>query len=185
MLSICVSWSKSTMTDIEGLVMREYPAFTEQNGQLIHIEYCETFPDLEDVEIILTRGFLPFLFIRLKLPEKLKAAIITFFRCCQGKVDPSFDCYSFACMVHGVDASSGSSFLWRFWKRVPWWRRRSIGDTVLFLDQDKKLFRHAALYLGLGVYLGVRGSGGNLQFATLRDMKKDQRADSAVFVSPA
>jgi len=63
------------------------------------------------------------------------------------------------------------------------WRRR-VGDVVFLLSEKRQRFHHAAVYIGLGLYLSIYGGGGYLEAATLKDMKRDYKASDVLLVTP-
>jgi cell wall-associated NlpC family hydrolase len=62
--------------------------------------------------------------------------------------------------------------------------RLKVGDIVFLLKSKENDFRHAALYVGHGLYISVYGAGGDLEFSTLKDMLRDFDAEHVVTATP-
>lgn len=109
-------------------------------------------------------------FIQIDLSLKLRKTISDFFHYRHVEPDQAFDCYSFVndfCDIRQHEKSDLATY-WKVEKpkQVP----RS-GDVYFFLDTEKERFHHAAIYLGLGIYVSVYGKGGDIEFASLSDLK--------------
>lgn len=133
----------------------------------------------------MTRWFLPFVFWRLKVPDSIKNGIMEFINRYHLEPDMFFDCYSFANMVFGIKQNLCSELL-NFWELKPKRRFSRTGELVFITidGKDYKEFRHAAIYLGFGLYISVYGAGGGLEVSTLKNMKKFFGGDKVFFATP-
>lgn len=156
---------------VKEIVVREKRDF-------IDLQDYEPSRELRDVEIVLRNGLYG---RRLSLPPELKDAIVHFLRKYHAKQNTSFDCYAFVNMVKGVEAHKVYC-MHGFWKVTPKPRHVPVG-SVIFLCSETH-FYHAAVYIGFGLYISVYGAGGDLEVATLKDMKRDSRATMVYFAQP-
>jgi len=181
MLTIFVGWRKQFIGTEDEKTMKVYPLLVKANGKYQYLNDQE-FSDVADVELIVTRWFIPFLGVRIRLTSKLKKGIITFLNEYHAKQYIDFDCYSFAELVENVNQEKlpeSRSTLWQPRHRV---LRRKVGDIIFMRNHKEKNF-HAAIYIGLGLYLSVYGAGGDLEVATLRDMKRDFKTPELRYVT--
>jgi cell wall-associated NlpC family hydrolase len=69
------------------------------------------------------------------------------------------------------------------WLTKRLWYRPKYG-SVVFLIKGEHNFRHAAIYIGRGLYISVWGAGGDLEIASLKSMKKDFEANRVEIATP-
>jgi len=113
----------------------------------------------------------------LALDGDVKRAIISFMRDYHAREDFAFDCYAFANLVRSIEPHR-LRVLRAYWTLKTLSKRPRAGDIV-FLLKGHDHFRHAAVYLGSGLYLSVWGGGGDLEVATLKGMMRDFGATKA------
>lgn len=155
--------------------------FEENDGSLRSLHDGKPFPPMDHVEICLLakkrhgRRSLP-------VPPHVSRVVAHFLSHQQG-IDHEEDCYDFMGKVAGMPAHD-KKLLLRYWreKRFLLWRRP--GDVVFFIDRHRSHFMHAALYIGRGLYLSVYGKNGDLEFASLSDMKEGFSAREIITVIP-
>lgn len=184
MLTIIVGPVKETIITVDGKKFRVYPILIEEDNELRYLQNRLDFAGVKEVEIFAVRWFLPFRAFRLKLTPEVTKGIMEFLHRYHTKQNLFFNCYSFVSLVCGVEWSHGQGLWRKFWNIKPcrWWCR--VGDVVFLVNHERKHFHHAAIYIGLGLYLSVYGGGGDLEVATLKDMKRDYRAKDVVLVVP-
>jgi len=163
-----------------------YPLYVRGRDGLVLLEEKGSFADIDDVKIVALRTFLGIRTSRqLPLTAGIKIAISKFLFHFHLKDAMSFDCYSFACLVNGVEDEGrvDAAEFRRKWRRVskPWMYRP--GDTVLLVNNDFG-FKHAAVYAGHNLWLSVYGAGGELQISRLSDMKRDFDAPLVYSILP-
>ncbi|MFT7644659.1 MAG: hypothetical protein ACI9BF_000310 [Candidatus Paceibacteria bacterium] len=139
----------------------------------------EPCANLDDTEIILKWTCFS---KKLQLTKELKRAVINFLHEHHGKHNWFFDCYSFANLVKDVPFHEAGHSL-KFWDTFRLSGRLPVG-SVVFLNSDRNHFRHAAIYIGLGIYISVWGSRGDLEISTLSNMKRKWEATKAVLAKP-
>jgi len=178
MLKIIVFPSREKIITADRKIMRVYPIFTEKGERL---QDCTDFAGMKDVEISVLHWFWPFRALKLNITSEVKRGVVEFLHQYHARQDLSFDCYSFVRLVYGIDREHHTEFMTRFWKicTYRWWRRK-IGDVAFLIDFESNYFHHAAIYIGLGLYLSVYGAGGDLEIATLKDMVRDYGAKDVV-----
>lgn len=132
----------------------------------------EYFEGETQLEFSIRRWYFPkgkSLILRL-FPKDLEDGIIDALRIYNGKKDDGFDCYAFICLVKKLDKRYP---MYENWKLHPYSRwTRKVGDVVYLLSKAASKSHHAAIYIGHGLYISVYGKGGNIELATMRDMKK-------------
>lgn len=174
MLTIYVPRTKMEITvEDKNKKIKVYPMLVykkeDELGQLQDQE-CKSFADVKDVQILVQKWYFPTTkFLDLELPTTLKQGIIKTLKLYNGMGNKDFCCFSFVCLVGGVEQENTATNTWDF-HNYHWWDRK-VGDTV-FLLNEKPDGAHTALYIGHGLYISVYGKGGDLEIATLRDMKK-------------
>jgi len=183
MLTIIVGPRKQCIEMVDGNRMMVYPLLVKEDNKFLYLNRKTELSEVQDVELVIVRIYLPFVFWKVKLTPELKKAIIDFLLHHHAKQHVGFDCYAFAISVKNLTPRKGPVLWSRFWKVVssPWLRK--VGDIIFLQNRGKKHF-HAAVYIGLGLYLSVYGGGGDLEVATLRDMKKDYEVPEALDVVP-
>ncbi len=184
MLGIFIGRRKEKIRRADGTCMEVFPTYIPMNGDLHSLHACNSFAEADDdVVFLLPRRFW---FVQLHPAPRLKAAIVEFLRRYHAKQDMSFDCYSFANLVCAVAQQNDKTRRNEFWRLHPnRWRQR-MGDVVFLVSikSDGVHFHHAAIYIGKGLFISVYGAGGDLEIATLRDMKRDYGAEQAMLATP-
>lgn len=175
MLTILVGLRKGRLTTADGKHMFAFPMLVWTDGKLTVMQEREGFGNIKDVEILVFKKYLPYLALRARLTEPLRRGITMFLQTYHAKTDLSFDCYAFANLVAGVPQHD-KSLLLKYWNLTKLSWRRRVGDIVFFLGEDPLHFKHAAVYIGYGLYISVYGAGGDLEISTMRDMRRDYGA---------
>jgi len=178
MLMIVVSRRRQTIIDKDGLQARGRLAFVRKGERLRILQACESFEDVTSVRLVMKTWRK---LVRFPRSEKVEKGIAVALRRHHAKVHQWFDCHAFACLVHGL---SPYQKVWhKEWNAVDC-KVSEPGDVVFFLSNDRSLFRHAAVYLGMGMYVSVWGAGGPLAFMTLDDLQKFYRNAEVVHFAP-
>jgi hypothetical protein len=179
MLNIYVSYRTQNIITNDGHPMTVREVYVRDNNQLLNLNSCESFPALDDIEITLIGRFFT---KKLCLSKDTCSAILTFLSRYHAKQDVTFDCYAFANLMKNVPLHRVPHML-TFWeiKRKPW---RIPCGSVVFLTSGRNRFHHAAIYIGANLYISVYGAGGDLEIATLADMRRDYRADCVFIAFP-
>ncbi len=171
----------------DGRRMRVFPLMIKEEGELRCFHEREDYRAVDDVEILIRPWYLAFCSTKLVLTPETKKALVEFLHCHHAKVNMTFDCYAFACLVAGIpsDQHPHWGFEWGQWWNTSWCEAEegTPGNIVFLLDSDL-FFHHAAIYVGFGMYVSVYGGGGDVEIATLADMKKDYGAGKAILVTP-
>ncbi len=190
MLTIFVTPRKQTVMTADGKRMRVFPLMIKEGGKLHCFHEREDYSAVDDVEILTRPWYLAFCSTKLVLTPETKKALVEFLHCYHAKVNMTFDCYAFACLVAGIPPDLHNAHWGWVWDQ--WWEtsgheaeeeKGKPGNIVFLLDADL-FFRHAAIYVGFGMYVSVYGGGGDVEIATLADMKKDYGASKAILVRP-
>lgn len=184
MLTLIVTQKKEKIVLTDGWCMNVYETVIKKHDKFLDFQEQTKFTDIKDVEISVEKWFLPFRARKLKLTQNIKKSIIDFLHNQHAKSDLSFDCYSFACSVCGIDPNQKIKYLRQFWNLRRYWRLKKVGDVVFLCDIANNFFRHAAIYIGSGLYISVYGGGGDLEITTLKDMKKDYKSKNVVLAIP-
>lgn len=179
MLTILVSQKDITVSDVTDFIARVRNTIVKEGDKYTNLQDLKPFQEYEDVEAVLIGRFFKW---RLCLTDDVKAGIKLFMKKYHAQQNLNIDCYAFANLVKNVEAhKTPSMFLhWRI-KRL--WGRPKLG-SVIFLVKSKNQFRHAAIYVGRGLYISVWGAGGDLEIASLKSMKKDFEADRVELAVP-
>jgi len=183
MFTIYIGSEKARVHGESGGTFTFFPIVYEKDNKLHGLRRATDLPTLDGVEIYLVwwRFFIP-----LSIPKQLERAILNFMLFKHIIQDDSFDCYSFACEVAQVPQGE-KRFLLDYWRLTPLRFWPKVGD-VIFLSSPKFgsffKFHHAAVYIGFGKYLSVWGAGGQLEVATLADMKNDFGVKDVYLASP-
>jgi hypothetical protein len=168
MLTIAVSQKDFPVVDVTGFVARVRNAIVKEGDNYVSLQNSQPFKEYKDVKIILMSRFFSW---RLSLTDELKEAIKLFMKKYHAQQNLSVDCYAFANMVKGVEEHKVTSML-LYWRTRRLWFRPKPG-SVIFLIKGKNQFRHAAVYIGRGLYISAWGAGGDLEIASLKSMKID------------
>ncbi len=182
MLTIFVSRKKQKIITDDGSRMKVRRAYVRHGKKFGFLQEQETFKSLSSVRIVV-KGW--FKLKRLPRHEKLEKGIIKFLQEYHAKQNIKFDCYAFANMVHGVEAHP-CCYLHKHWDTRIYDERVEVGNTVFLITPGNEMcrFHHAALYIGRGLYISVWGAGGDLEVATLGDMKKSYKAKQILVARP-
>lgn len=130
-----------------------------------------------DIEFIILNNFFR---IKVHLPINLRQAVVKYLNHYHTKMVMFFDCYAFANLVTNQPEHS-KKWVNEYWKLVPkpWFIKRG---EVIFLMEGK--YKHAAVYLGYGLYISVYGAGGDLEISTLKQMKRDYKPGKIYLAEP-
>jgi len=153
---------------------------TQQFGEIRAVQCFEEFEDLKEVRFVFS-----FWFLRLEIPvdDGVQNAVINHLRLYHTKRDLSYDCYAFANTVRGVPPHK-VQWMRRYWDTSLLRGKPNRGDIVFLVNEEDTTFHHAAVYLGMGLYLSVWGGGGDIEVATLNDMKIGFSTDTVYLVTP-
>ena len=119
---------------------------------------------------------------QLNLPQELMDGIVEFLREYSTRGE-EFDCYAFVNLVYDI-RPHWTRYLLKYWNTSPLSGEPQVGQVVFLMTEEKNMFHHAAIYLGLGFYISVYGAGGGLEIASLEDMKRDYGAADIVLATP-
>lgn len=189
MLTLVVAPWKEQIITVDGNHMTVYPVLVEDSGKFGYLQDHTDFAEIEGVEILAIRWLSRFQFVRwclhLKLTPEVERGIIKFLNRYHAKQNRQFCCYAFVGLVCGVKGEPHDQVRWlELWSVKAYRWQRVVGDVVFLVSNHKKLFHHAAIYIGRGLYVSVYGAGGDLEIATLEDMKRDFGAKDVVSVTP-
>lgn len=179
MLTILVGRKDITVSETSGFIARVRNTIVKEGDEYVCLQDSQPFQKYNDVEIILMKKFFD---QRLRIPDELKAAILLFMDKYHAQEDLSVDCYAFATIVKGMERHK-MPFMLSYWNIKRLWGHPSPG-SVVFLVKGKDQFRHAAIYIGSGLYISAWGAGGDLAVASLKSMKKDFGADRVELATP-
>lgn len=168
-----------TIITVDGCQTSVKLVVVREAGSFIRMQDWEPTTKLDDVEFVLVRKFFPKQF---QLPHDVKRAILYFLQRYHAKQNISFDCYAFANLVKGVEFHE-VPYMLKYWNREPKPWFVPIG-SIVFFENGENQFRHAAIYIGHGLYISVWGAGGDLEVATLKSMKRDYGAERVVLAQP-
>lgn len=183
MLTILVSRFKQEITTVDGSVMPVQAVFVphgEDDFRLLRTR--DTFSGIGSIEIVLMRWHRLW---RLKTPERLQRGVVECLERYHAMQDLSFDCYGFVNLVCGVKPHRPIDGH-QFWETKPLyrWSRPTVGEVVFLVNEAHDFFYHAAIYIGFGLYISVYGAGGDLEVASLSDMKKGYGAKYTLRARP-
>lgn len=117
------------------------------------------------------------------LNDRLRAGISRFIAHFQGKENLDIDCYAFVNLVYGLPVHTCRQ-LYRYWNLKPLRFSPRLGQVVFLLRPSEQGFRHAAIYVGRGLYISVYGAGGDLEISNMKDMFEDFEAERAFVAWP-
>jgi hypothetical protein len=168
--------------DPEGRVFRVRQLSFEKDGEYRNLHDGKPFEAEDSLEIRrIVRKWGRLRSVTLTVPSALLRAITIFLSEHHGK-EHALDCYDFANLVAGIPPHD-KSVLFAYREQ----RRRFVrrpGDTVFLIRKKEYQFRHAAIYLGHGLYISVYGRNGDLEVASLHDMKRNYGAKDVLTVVP-
>ena len=134
------------------------------------VRLYDAFGKYTDVQIRVKRWFI---YKTLEVPTALKNSILEFLDgYCPNDPDMDFDCYQFAVLVCGMPKHT-ADYAPRFWNLSKLNSEPQVSQIILLVTGATRQFHHAAVYLGLGYYLSVRGAGGGLMISSIGDLKRD------------
>jgi len=120
----------------------------------------------------------------IEAPQKVKSAIADYLeRQAEGKLD-NVDCYAFTCLMEGLSIPERDANDRVCEGRLDRWDVVGLddagdnvqsGDVLFFWNGDGGdhfQFRHAAVYLGFGMYVSVYGLNGELFFSNFDDLEE-------------
>ena len=168
-LRVIIGPRKQPIVDVDGVRMLAYPLIIRGADGYTALQDCADFQNLEEVDFRLTKLYLPLLFLKVRLIPSLRKAIIEFLKTFNAKQNIDFCCYSFAFLLNELDWRQPKGEVAEdMWSRIPYrvWKRK-VGDVVLLVGASK----HVAVYMGFNLFISVFGCGGDLEVATLKDMK--------------
>ena len=182
MVKLIIESRKERLITADGVQMIVHPVYVQEtNGdQVVLQDYhgeCVTDVSVHLLRYHLAR-WIPWMnrVLKFEMPERLRKGIVSYFRRYHAQQSPHFDCYGFVCLVHEVDPLAVDRESWlRKGSHIFRWERKT-GDLVFLMNLKEELFHHAAIYIGKGLYLSVYGVGGDLEVATLRDMRRGYKA---------
>lgn len=175
-----VGYRKIDVFTDDGLVMPVREILTQQRGEIKAVQEFTTFDDLDEVQIVFTWWILRH---RLRTDAGVEQAIITHLKLYHAKRDMDFDCYAFANLVRGVPKHP-VKYMRRYWDTHVLVGKPRPGDVVFLVNIEDTTFYHAAVYVGMGLYVSVWGCGGDIEFATLKDMKIGFNAQKVFVATP-
>lgn len=184
MLTIFVGSRKQNLGMTDGKVMKTYPLLIKEGDTFSYLNDRLDCLEVDDVELVIKYRFWPFWSRRLSLPSYLKKSIVEFLHNYHAKGILHINCHTFACMVAGMPQVHEGGRWKSLWKIKRWSVRRRPGDVVILENSELGVFRHAAVYIGFGLWLSVYGGGGDLEVATLEDMRRDYNATDVFNVVP-
>ncbi len=173
MLTLYISSRKQAIKTVDGSLFKVFPVFIKnQDGHASILQNYPGFSCLKDLQIFVKKWKL---LIRLNITSKLKTAIIDFLHKYHAQQDLTFDCYSFASEFSKVEHIEKYNLL-KLWKLKKPRLMPQVDDVIFLMSREntaEDYFHHAAVYIGMGLYISVYGSGGDLEISTLKDMKEE------------
>ncbi|NTV44505.1 MAG: C40 family peptidase [Candidatus Yonathbacteria bacterium] len=168
MLTIFVYPTRERIITAEGHTMTVRPVHIVHKGVEQSLRDCLDIGVIDDVELIFVwKGEeRPF-----EITPHLRKHIAHVLSTHHAKPDMSFGCYAFVNMVAGLPQHTTID-MFEHWD-AHGFSRPHIGDFVFFLDTKKRLFRHAAIYIGYGLYISIYGAGGVFEVSSFKDMRRD------------
>lgn len=161
-----------TIVSVDEVELTVLPIYIEHKNNVNHIRQLATLPLFSSIRFVFWQDEKHQKI--LNVPEQLENIVIRFLREFHAKQHSCCDCYAFANVANGIKLHRVSRLL-RYWELRP--RPTSIGaGNVVFLTSGQ-MFRHAAIYIGSGLYISVYGAGGDLEVSTLKDMQRDFEAN--------
>lgn len=175
-----IGYRKISMLTEDGQIMPVREMLTQQMGEIKSVRAFTDFDSLDTVEFVFKLG--PFK-KRLAIGADVQKAVITHLKLYHTKRDMTFDCYAFANLVRSVP-SHPVKYMRAYWDTKVLSRKPKDGEVVFLVNMEDTSFYHAAIYLGMGLYISVWGGGGDIEVATLRDMKIGFNAKKVFLATP-
>ncbi len=183
MLTVIVGHRKEEIFFSDGSVMKTYSAFVRRDGKYASVKSLIQQGELREIELYIQRLWLwP---KRVRLSPHVMRGIVEFFNRFHMQGDLFFDCYAFANLVRGVKPHLVKDTRC-YWKTKEISSTPRAGDTIFLVRKEKWgfQFRHAATCIAPDLYVSVYGAWGDLEFATLEDMKRDFEATTVLLATP-
>lgn len=177
---IKIGYRKIRIFTDDGRLMRVREILTQQLGEIKAVKDFAEFEELETVEFVFRWWTFK---KRISIPPVFEQAILTHLRLYHAKRDLRFDCYAFANLIKGMPGHR-VRYMARYWDMFPIPKRLRPGNIVFLVNTADSRFYHAAAYLGMGLYLSVWGAGGDIEVATLQDMKTGFNAREVFLAVP-
>ncbi len=180
MLSIYVSKKDSRLIAADRSEHEVRFSYVLKDGGLVFLQDIEPDSSFADVTVKLCKRLYN---QEISLSQEIKESIIHFMQRYHAKSDLSFDCYDFVCKYKAVEKHEKLHLLdhWNI-SRLP--MILPVGSVVFLIDPDPAYFHHAAIYIGKRIFLSVYGAGGDLEFSTLKSMRRSFKTKTAVLASP-
>ena len=163
-----VGYEPTRLITVDGLCTTARKAVVRGPGKAKVLRDLPLIPDVASVGFVFRIG--PFT-RKIRLSDGLTRALLTHLRQYQATSTIDFDCYAFVSLANSLPCHS-QRYLRAFWDIRPLERRLRHGETVLLLTEESGFFHHAAIYLGMGLFISVWGAGGDIEVATLKDMRE-------------
>lgn len=180
MLTLFVDPKKIVVQTVDGVRLSVYPIRIFRGPDPEFLNDCTNLSEVKDMRIFLRRWKR---FWKLRIHPDTKKAVVKFLNHYHTKQDITFDCYAFANLVRGISAHS-VAYANKYWSMQIKRRWSRVGDVIFLQGTADNYFRHAAVYIGWGLYISVYGAGGDLEIATLSDMQREFEADFVVVATP-
>lgn len=181
-MRIYIGSKRQAVQDVSGQVSLVYPLLVKEGKRYTYLNDRLDCADIDEVEFVkLSRILFVTMQRTLPVPARVREAAGEFLRHWHAKQDLTMDCLGFACVVAKIPRLEGVS-IWESWMPATD-QRIAPGDVVFLLRAEPKRF-HAAVCLTPELYLSVWGAGGDLEIATLRDMRRDFDAEKVIRVLP-
>lgn len=174
MLTITVGTGKQYLITADGREVQVHEATVRSGSKNQEFRDCSGFFD--DISF-------SFRSHELALPDRIRAKIAYFLATHQGQQRIEMDCYAFANLTYDLPEHSCRE-MHQYWKLRRLWLSPRAGQAVFFLSPKERIFHHAAIYLGKGLYISAYGAGGDLEITDLKDMLRDFRAEKAFLALP-
>lgn len=167
-LTITIGPRKEGICTADGRHMTVVTGMIRRGRKLVRLNDMTDLGHVDDVAFEVKSRFRR---RKIDLCDEVRQGVCNFLNGYHARQDMSFSCYQFANLVHGVPQHT-CHYLFKHWdvesavELIP-------GGTVFLLDLESQMFRHAAIYLGYGLFVSVYGAGGDLEFSTLEDMVRE------------
>lgn len=175
-----VSYRKSAIITADGSRMSVRQALVQGQACKSLLQDVPTTRNHESAEFMFVLGPLK---RRLLVTSGLENAVAVYLRRYHMKQDLRFDCYAFANLSQGIRRHR-VKYLRRYWKMHPLQETPIPGSVVFLVNDSEGHFYHAAVYLGMGLYISVWGAGGDIEVATLKDMKRGFETNEVFCATP-
>lgn len=162
-------------------ILTAYETLVSVKNGLHNLRDYHGFKPFRKVEVLLhVNSF----FVQSHIPQQLRGAILTFLQGGHTEPDPVYDCYAFANSYKGIPQHEKCDLLKHWHVRRMLHNKPHIGGVVFFMDDSTRMFRHAAIYVGHECYVSVYNAGGDLHFASFKDMQQSFGGKDVYLASP-